>query len=248
MGTDVLQQTTGRVLELTLNRPEAGNAMDAALIEALIEALDAINGEVCDTVVFRGAGKGFCGGLDLSVLDSETDASLLWRLVRIEHLLQKVNALPQETVAFAHRFSFGAGADLFIACRRRIAAPGTRFSFPGVRFGIALGTGRLGRRIGPEAARRLLAATAPISMAEALDTGLVQKEHDVDAWPEIIEALGSQSTSLDAQMARIVAERLDPGKDDEDLAALIRSAGRPGLKDRVANYAAAVAAARKRAG
>ena len=47
-------------------------------------------------------------------------------------------------------------------------------------------------------------------------------------------------------MARLVAERFDPGKDDEDLAALVRSAAEPGLKDRVATYAAAVAAARKK--
>ena len=245
MNDAVLKRTEGRVLELTLNRPAAGNAFDDAMVEELLAALDAIDGEACDTVVFRGGGKGFCGGLNLSGLDDETDGSLLWRFVRIELLLQKIASLPQETVALAHRFAFGAGADLFMACNRRIAAPGTRFSFPGVRFGIVLGTRRLAHRLGPEAARRMLAATAPIPLDTAQAVGMVQETATLEDWPALITEIAAASTSLDARMARLVAERFDPAKDDEDMAALVRSAAEPGLKDRVAAYAAAVAAARK---
>lgn len=241
----VLTRAEGRVVELTLNHPEAGNAFDTALVEGLLAALDAIDPHACDTVVFRGAGKGFCGGLDLSGLDGETDGSMLWRFVRIEFLLQKVASLPQQTVALAHRFAFGAGADLFMACDRRIAAPSTRFSFPGVRFGIVLGTRRLAHRIGKEAARRMLAATAPIPLETALETDMVQESVALEDWPALVAELGAAKTSLDARMARLVAERMDPGKDAEDLAALVRSAAEPGLKDRVAAYAAAAMAARK---
>ncbi len=246
MTDTVSQQVRGRVVELTLARPQAGNAFDAQIVEDLHRALDRIDAHSCDTVVFRGAGKGFCGGLDLSDLNSETDASFLLRLVRIELLLQRVAALPQETVAIAHRFAFGAGADLFVACRRRIAAPGTRFSFPGVRFGIALGTGRLARSVGPDAARRLLAATSPITLDAALAVGLVQETAEADSFDSIIEALSTATTSLDPRMARIVAERLDPGFDDADMAALVKSAAEPGLRDRIANYARLVAEARNR--
>ena len=130
MTDTVSQKVHGRVVELTLSRPQAGNAFDIQIVEDLLRALDHIAPESCDTIVFRGEGKGFCGGLDLSELSNETDATFLARLVRIELLLQRVASLPQETVALAHRFAFGAGADLFVACRRRIAAPGTRFSFP----------------------------------------------------------------------------------------------------------------------
>lgn len=245
MDTSVLTRTSGRVVELRLNRPDVGNALDLALVEALLEALDAVDPEACDTVILAGEGKGFCGGLNLSNIEAETDATLLFLLTRIEILLQKVASLPQETVALAHRFAFGAGADLFAACRRRVAAPGTKFAFPGVRFGVALGTGRLARRVGPDAARRMLAATAPIELGQALKTGLADEERAVDDWPALIEQMSAAQSSLDARMARIVADRLNPGKDDEDLAALVRSASEPGLKHRVAGYAAAVAAARR---
>ena len=245
MGSAVLERRVGRVVELTLNRPAVGNAFDESLVEELIAALDRADGDACDTIVFKGEGKGFCGGLNLSGLEDESDATLLWRLIRIEVLLQKVASMPQETVALAHRFAFGAGADLFAACRRRIAAPGTKFAFPGVRFGIALGTGRLARSVGPDAARRMLAATAPIALDEALNVGLASEARAVEEWPALIEELGAASTSLDARMARIVAERLDAGKDAEDMAALVRSAAEPGLKERIASYAERVAAAKK---
>ena len=245
MNDAVLTRSEGRVLELTLNRPGAGNAFDDSLVEGLIAALDSIDGDACDTVVFRGNGKGFCGGLNLSGLVDETDASLLWRFVRIELLLQKVASLPQDTVALAHRFAFGAGADLFMACNRRIAAPGTKFSFPGVRFGIVLGTRRLAHRLGPEAARRMLAATAPIPLETAQEVGMVQETVPDENWPALVTAVATASSSLDARMARLVAERFNPGKDDADMAALVPSAAEPGLKDRIAAYAAAVAAARK---
>lgn len=246
MADTVRRQDYGRVVELKLARPQAGNAFDSQIVEDLLHALDRIDAHACDTIVFRGEGKGFCGGLDLSEMETETDATFLARLVRIELLLQRVASLPQETVAMAHRFAFGAGADLFVACRRRIAAPGTRFSFPGVRFGIALGTGRLARAIGPDAARRLLAATDPITLETAMSVGLVQETAEAESFDSIIETLSTTATSLDPRMARIVAERLDPGFHDADLAALVRSAGEPGLRDRIASYARSVAETRRR--
>ena len=246
MSTAIVSRATGRVVELTLNRPDVGNALDREMVDALLDALDGIDPTACDTIVLRGEGKGFCGGLNLAGLDEESDATLFWRLTRIELLLQKMAAMPQQTVALAHRFAFGAGADLFAACRLRIAAPGTTFAFPGVRFGIALGTGRLVRRVGPDAARAMLATTAPITLEHALATGLAQQETAVEAWSAMIAELATATSSLDARMAGIVAERLNPGEDGADMAALVRSAAEPGLKDRIAAYAAAVAAARKR--
>ena len=92
----------------------------------------------------------------------------------------------------------------------------------------------------------MLAATTPIELDQALATGLASEQCAVEEWPALIDQMAAQSSSLDAGMAGVVAERLKSGNDDEDLAALVRTASRPGLKQRVADYAAAVAAARKR--
>ena len=62
MDTAVVTRSAGNVVELRLNRPEVGNALDLSLVEALLEALDAIDAQTCNTVVLSGEGKGFCGG------------------------------------------------------------------------------------------------------------------------------------------------------------------------------------------
>lgn len=234
------QRLIGRLLEISLHRPGRGNAFDYNLLEGINEALDGADPASIDTIVFRGKGKGFCGGLDLTELSSETDASLLDRLVRIELLLQRVAALPQQTISLVHNFAYGAGADLAIACQRCIAAPGTRFSFPGVSFGIALGTGRLGRKIGSATASRLLRSPEPITAEKGLECGLVDEVKDRDRWEEWVEHTATRPQILGPDIAMLIAGRLDRNDHDSDLAALVRSAATPGLRQRVADHAARV--------
>lgn len=224
------------LFEIVLSRPEAGNALDAGLVEALHDSLDELASTDCTALLVRGAGKGFCGGFDLNALESESDASLLARFIRIELLLQRIAELPQTTVAMAHGFAFGAGADLLLACRRRIAAPGTRLSFPGVRFGIALGSARLGRLVGADRAWAILARSSPVDSEEALALGMLSELVESDRWPELSAQLAAARSSLDPAMGRVIAPLLNFGSNDADLAALVRSAAAPGLKQRLLNY------------
>ncbi len=116
---------------LTLNRPAKGNALDPALIEALGVAFSGCLADGARCIVFAGAGNNFCTGSDLSDLEALSDGDLLLRFVAIELLLQRVHAAPVVTIAIAHGRTLGAGADLFVACDRRIALTGSSFSFPG---------------------------------------------------------------------------------------------------------------------
>jgi enoyl-CoA hydratase len=238
MKSSVQKEIRARALVLTLDVPQRGNAFGPSLIEDLEVALAEIPAAECDTVIFQGAGKGFCGGLDLAGLEEETDATLLTRLIRIEMLLQRIARLPQRTVALVHGFAYGAGADLALACRQRIAAPECRFAFPGVRFGIALGTGRLARLVGADLAWELLARSTPISCVEAQKFGMIGRVVPQEDWSTVIEDYAQAPCSLDQRMAAIIAERLDPKEDDADLAALVRSAALPDLRERIASYAA----------
>lgn len=229
----VLTRQIGAAFEITLNRPERGNALGDAIIAGLDDALDELAGTSCAAVVLRGAGKGFCAGLDLADLEQETDDSLFARLIRIELLLQRFARLPQRSTVLAHGFAYGAGADLVLTCRQRIAAPVTKMAFPGVRFGIALGTGRLAGLVGPDLAQALLMRSTPVSAEEALACGLLTESRDMAEWEASLAALAAQDSALDARMAAIIAARLDPGRDDADLAALVRSAAPRGLRARI---------------
>ncbi|MCR2153265.1 hypothetical protein NSX49_23710, partial [Salmonella enterica] len=75
-------------------------------------------------------------------LDAQSEGDLLLRFVRIETLLQRVAASPCLTVGLAHGRNFGAGVDLFGACKWRVSAPDASFRMPGLKFGLVLGTRR----------------------------------------------------------------------------------------------------------
>jgi enoyl-CoA hydratase/carnithine racemase len=224
------------VLTLTLARPERGNALAPDLVEALLAAVQAAHADAAlHTLVLRAEGRHFCTGLDLSDLDSSTDADWLWRLVRIEMLLDALWRSPLATVAIVQGRTWGAGADLFAACETRIAAPDTTLRFPGAQFGIVLGTRRLAERIGPGLARRLVTGGGELDAAAALAAGLATATGD---------EFEPTAPGVDAPTAAAVRQATRRDEPDADLAALVRSAAAPGLKARIQAYRQRLLAAR----
>lgn len=222
----------GGTVTLELARPERGNALGEALVEALLEQVRAaLADDGVHTLVLRGQGRHFCTGLDLSDLESSTDAQWLHRLVRIETLLATVWSAPKRTVAVAQGRAWGAGADLFAACEVRVAQPGTTFRFPGARFGIVLGTRRLAARIGEARARRLVTEGGELDAGQARQWGLADAAEE-EALPAPV---------VDPATAAAVRAATRAGEDAAlaaDLAALVRSAAEPGLRGRMAAYLA----------
>jgi enoyl-CoA hydratase/carnithine racemase len=224
------------ITTLTLQRPERGNALGPELVEGLIHAAEAAMADpAVHTLVLRGAGRHFCTGLDLTDLATLSDGDLLLRLVRIETLLALLWYAPIRTVALAHGRTWGAGADLFAVCEQRLAAADTTLRFPGAQFGIVLGTRRLAERIGVDAARALVLEAGELDATQALALGLVTRLADsaADLTPPRPDAATAQAIRS--------ASRAD-GR-DADLAALVRSAARPGLQTRITAYRARLLAA-----
>lgn len=225
------------IVTLTLNRPEKGNALSAELVEALIEQVARAFG-AADTraLVFTAAGPHFCTGFDLSNLAASSEGDLLQRFVRVEQLLQLVWRAPVRTVAVAQGRTWGAGADLFAACEVRLCVPETTFRFPGARFGLVLGTRRLAERVGGDAARRWLLGAAEINAGDGVAEGMVTRVIAADERSAAITAALAQALDRDTGAAIRALTRRDD--DDRDLAALVRSATRPGLKARIGTYMA----------
>ena len=151
--TDGLRvERRGALHLLTLARPDKMNALSAGLVEALIAAVDRAQAEQARAIVFQGEGRNFSAGFDFGDWESQSEGDLLLRFVRIEMLLQRVAATPCLTVALAHGRNFGAGVDLFGACKWRLAAPEASFRMPGLKFGLVLGTRRFAALVGAERA------------------------------------------------------------------------------------------------
>ncbi|MNZ97884.1 putative enoyl-CoA hydratase [compost metagenome] len=214
---------------------------------ALTEALQAARADSSlRLLVLSGEGRHFCTGFDLSDLDNETDDSLLARFTRVELMLQMLHAAPFTTLALAHGRATGAGADLFAACSERWVVGEAQFAFPGVGFGLVLGTSRLGDLVGAPQAAQWLQGGAAIDHEAALQAQLASRLIPVQGLDEALNRLQERVQRLDlctqhaihAALGTARRPRGDAG-DAQDLVRLVQSAARPGLRERIASYRAA---------
>lgn len=232
----LIVERSDAVTVLTLNRPDKLNALNVSLVEALIEAIEAAITARTSLIVLRGAGKGFSAGFDVDGLDEMSGGDLALRFLRIEILLQLIQHAPTATLALVHGPCFGAAADLVATCRWRIAAPGTRFRMPGLKFGVILGTRRLAHLVGTDAARAFLETSKVFDHEEALAKGFLTGVEPLEAWADLIRSSADVAATLapDAQAALMACTL--PDTRDADLAALARAVAQPSLKERMSAY------------
>lgn len=241
-GTILKLEQNDDLLLLTLNRPHSANALNPELTEALVQAITQTeNVRLC---VIRGAGRHFCAGFDLGDLESLSDGDLLWRFLRIETLLQAIHHAPFPVVALGHGKMVGAGADLFAACWRRVASVDANFKMPGWNFELALGTRRLTHLIGQDAARDLLIDTRALSATESLNCGLATELASPQEWPALIDELQQRTSILSTRALEQMLDLTARDTRNDDLAAIVKTAGQPGLKARIIAYRDQVAATR----
>jgi len=234
----------GAILTVELDRAERGNALSAALVEQLIAALEAAWSDIgLHTLVLTGSGRHFCTGFDLADAEQASDGDLLLRFVRIETLLSMLWHAPMRTICVAQGRTWGAGADLLVTCDERIAVDGASFRFPGPAFGIVLGSRRLSERVGVEHAREILSRGVELDAPDALAARLVSDVCPGDGVQARLDALAVEPLP-DRDTVRALRDATRADRRDADLAALVRSAARPGLKVRLLAYRDARRAAR----
>ncbi len=226
----------GAAQVLTLARPEKMNALSAELVEALIAAVDAAPAQGAEVIVLRGEGRNFSAGFDFGDWEAQSEGDLLLRFVRIETLLQRVAASPCLTVGLAHGRNFGAGVDLFGACKWRVAAPDAAFRMPGLKFGLVLGTRRFAALVGAERARAILEQASVFDAGQAHRDGFVSHLAAPDSWPDLERQAAQAAGALTGAARAQLYAALSAEQPDIDLARLVRSAAEPGLKARVAAY------------
>jgi enoyl-CoA hydratase/carnithine racemase len=230
---------------LGLDRAAKANALSSAMVEGLAAALAEAEAAQVPVVAFQGEGRNLSAGFDFGGYEQESDGDLLLRLVRIETLLQSIARSSCLTVAFAHGRNFGAGVDLFAACRWRIAAPGTTFRMPGLGFGLVLGTRRFAAIVGRDRAGEILEGLATFDAERAREMGFVKRIAAADEWPAIRGEALATARMLAAASREALYRTLDAGTAHADLADLVRSAAAPGIKERIRAYLAAQQASRR---
>jgi len=232
----VTLERAGEVWTVSLARPDKRNALSAELVEALLEVVQRAPAEGAAVLVLRGDGRNFSAGFDLSEAADQSEGDLVLRFVRLEMLLQALASSPCLTVALAHGRTFGAGVDLVAACRRRYASADATFRMPGLKFGLVLGTRRFGELVGREQATHLLQDAATFDAVRARSIGFLHEVVEPGQWPELVEQAKASAAVLPAWSRETLYQVLSPAQADADLAWLVRSAARPGLKQRIEAY------------
>lgn len=226
---------TGGCLEVVLRRPNRANALSPEMVAELAVALDTAVEPDVRYIVIRGEGKHFCSGFDLAPAE---DSVLNLRFIQLERLLAKVAYAPVPTIACVKGAAIGAGADLVAACTFRIGTTDVSLRFPGPRFGVVLGTSRLRNLVGADWACRLLLLQEKVSADEALRIGLLSKLVPVDA--ALVDAardIGHRLALLDAETQEDILRIIRLGDATREIGELCMSTSRPGLGDRLAEYA-----------
>jgi enoyl-CoA hydratase len=168
------------VARLFLNRPEKANALNSAMLAALVNAFEGLHKENPRVVVLAGRGRNFCGGADAGELKSLSAQTAGQFVTRIHEVCKAIRALPVPVVARMHGAVIGAGLEIAAACDLRVAAEGTKFSMPEVRLGIpsVVEAALLPRLMGSGRAAWLVLTGAAIDSRRALEWGLIEEIGD----------------------------------------------------------------------
>jgi enoyl-CoA hydratase/carnithine racemase len=175
----LLRQDQAGIATLTLNRPDARNALSMALMEALQAELDAIAADASVKVaVIRGAGPAFCAGHDLRELRAPHESGFIESVFRAcARLMLSIVHLPQPVIAQVHGVATAAGCQLVATCDLAVCDTGARFATPGVNIGLFCSTPMvaLSRAVGRKAAMEMLLLGEMVGAEEACPLGLVNR-------------------------------------------------------------------------
>lgn len=175
-GVLVQRKTTGHVAVLTMDRPEALNALNGALMDQLASAIDAAaTDDEVRAVVLTGSDRAFCAGADVVELDGVATAETVDPDGFARRLFGALTNCPKPLVAAVRGLALGGGCEIALACDVVIAGDSARFGVPEVKLGLipgAGGTQRLIHAVGKARGMRMLLTGDPISASEAAAAGL----------------------------------------------------------------------------
>lgn len=202
---------------ITINRPEAMNALNDAVLRELDLAVEQVErDEAVRVAIVTGAGKAFVAGADIAHMNGLSPLDCREFILAGQRLFARIEACPKPFIAAVNGYALGGGCELAMACDFRIASERAKFGQPEVGLGIIPGFGgtqRLARLVGRGMAKYLICTGEVIGAEEALRIGLVEK---VVAADELAAAAGEVARTVAAKAPLAVAmakKMIDTGLD-----------------------------------
>ncbi len=199
---------------ITINRPEAMNALNEQVVGQLAERFDeAMKNDGVKAVVFQGAGKAFVAGADIRYFVDKIKSGKIDDIVAFtrkgHELFRRIETAPKLTIALLDGLSLGGGSELALACQAIVATPAGSMAFPETGIGIYPGLGgmlRMARHVGPELAKYYTFTGAGIPAADAYAMGIITRLVEPAEVPKAIAELAAQG-KVDKYAKRTLPER-----------------------------------------
>lgn len=194
----------GSVGIVTMNRPEALNALNDQVLrelDAMLDAIEANDGIL--VVVLTGAGRSFVAGADIAQMKDFSAVEAKKFGAYGNNVFLKLENFQKPVIAAINGFALGGGCELSMACDIRLASEKAKFGQPEVGLGITPGFGgtqRLARIVGTSNAMELILTAKTISASEAKELGLVSHVYPVDELMDQAVALAN-AIAANAQVA-----------------------------------------------
>jgi enoyl-CoA hydratase len=173
---------------ITLDRPEALNALSFAQLHDLSRMLDSIADSDARALLVTGSGdRAFSAGADIKELMGRSLVEQRSGAMLGQSVLAKLDQLPMPSIALINGYAFGGGLELALACTFRLAAPTAKLGFPEIKLGLIPGYGgtqRLPRLVGEARATELILTGRTVEATEGERIGLIN--HIIDG--DLIEA------------------------------------------------------------
>ena len=164
---------------LSLNRPDALDALSSAVLRELGDGFDWAAACGARALLITGAGeRAFCAGADIAELRGRTPPQIKRDSERGQTLFRRLDRLPIASVGIVNGYAFGGGLELAAACTFRVATPNAKMGVPEIKLGVIPGYGgtqRLPRLIGEAHALELVMTGRTVDADEALRIGLVSR-------------------------------------------------------------------------
>lgn len=216
----------GHIAHVTLTRADKRNALDEAMMQAIIAAGQEVAASDARAVVLSGEGKGFCAGLDVAgfgaLAGSDMDDLLIRRRHGDTNGFQEValvwRRVPAPVIAALQGAVYGGGLQLALGADIRIAAPDAKLSVMEMKWGLIPDMGGmvlLPRLVRSDALRQMVYTARPVSARQALDWGLVTaiEDNPLEAARALAAEIAGKSPSAVRAAKRLIGLAEQEGRD-----------------------------------
>ncbi len=205
---DMPAEGVGRV---RLNRPEALNALNSALMDEVNEAMLAFNSDATiGAMILTGNDKAFAAGADIKEMDGKTQIDMLMTVSLVDRFDFK--KLSKPVIAAVSGYALGGGCEVAMACDMIVASESAVFGQPEINLGIipgAGGTQRLTRAVGKALAMEIMLTDRKLGAEEALQYGLINRVAPLDEYMDVAIGIAQKAARRSQVAIRLTKEAVN---------------------------------------